>query len=104
MRSFVLFVLLLAGLAGCSSSTEVGSTQIRIRNATHVALEDVVVGDKTYGDIAPGEVSDYQPWAQAYRYAYVSLKADGKPMVIQPIDFVGETPLGGGRFTYVLTI
>ena len=104
MRLVVLFGLLLAGLSGCSSPSEVDSTRIRIRNATHVPFENVIVGDKSYGDIAPGDVTEYQTWRHAYRYAYVSLKADGKPMLIQPIDYMGETPLGDGRFTYVLTI
>jgi len=104
MKLLVVFGLLVAGLSGCSSTTELAGTQIRIRNASNVAYEDVIVGDKSYGDIAPDAVSDYQNWEQACRYAYVSLTAEGKPMKIQPIDFVGETPLGSGRFTYVLTV
>lgn len=104
MKTLVLLVLLVAGLSGCASTTEVARTEIRVRNASNVAYENVIVGDRSYGDIEPGAVTDYQNWEQAYRYAYVSLTAEGKPMVIQPIDFVGETPLGAGRFTYVVTV
>ena len=104
MKRLVVLGLLAAGLSGCASTTEVTETQIRIRNDSNVAYENVIVGNKSYGDIAPGAVTDYQNWESAYRYAYVSLTAEGKAMKIQPIDFVGETPLGSGRFTYVVTV
>jgi hypothetical protein len=78
-------------------------SDIRIRNATDRDLQDVVVGRGHYGPIGRGESSEYQSWGPAYRYAFVSLLADGKPMLLQPIDYFGETPLGPGRFTYILT-
>src|SRR5262245_39305691 len=79
------------------------ATDIRVRNASDVDFQNVIVGGRNYGDIKRGAVTDYQTWPGAYRYAYVSLRANGKPMGIQPIDYVGERLLGEGRFTYVLT-
>jgi TonB family protein len=79
-------------------------TQIRVRNSSDVDFEDVVVGEKRYGDIKAGATTDYQVWESAYRYAHVSLSAGPRPMSIRPIDFVGEPQLGRGSFTYVLTI
>ena len=35
---------------------------------------------------------------------YVRLFVDENEFIIQPIDFVGETPLGSGKFTYVLEV
>jgi hypothetical protein len=55
-----------------------------------------------YGTLVPGEASGYRQVELAYRYAYVDVLADGKSYVLQPFDYVGETPLGKGRFTYVL--
>jgi hypothetical protein len=79
-------------------------SDIRIRNATDRDFQNVVVGRAHYGPIGRGDSSGYQSWGPAYRYAFVSLLADGKPMLLQPIDYVGETRLGPGRFTYILTI
>lgn len=77
--------------------------RIRIRNASDVDFEDVVVGGKEYGDMKRGASTGYQTWELAYRYSSVKLTA-GKPMGLVPLDFVGETPIRGGNFTYVITI
>jgi hypothetical protein len=80
------------------------ATEIRVRNDSKIDLNDVVVGGKKYGNISPGGTTDYQTWETAYRYSSVSLLADGKPMEIRPIDYIGETPLGDGHFTFALTV
>ena len=79
-------------------------SEIRVRNGAGVDFKGVMVGNKEYGDIKSGAITDYQRWKLAYRYSSVSLTADSKPLKIQPIDYHGETPLGEGKFTYVLTI
>jgi uncharacterized protein YecT (DUF1311 family) len=79
-------------------------SDIRVRNASDTDFKDVVVGDKKYGDIKRGATTEYQHWKTAYRYSFVSLTADDKSLKIQPVDFVGETPLGEGKFTYILSI
>ncbi len=76
--------------------------EIRVRNGTDIDFKDLIVGGKKYGDIKRGAVTGYQTWKGAYRYSSVSLTATNKPLRIQPIDYVGETPLGDGNFTYVL--
>ena len=35
-----------------------------------------------------------------YRYGFVELHVDGQRFGLQPIDYVGETVLGGGEFTF----
>jgi hypothetical protein len=64
---------------------------------------NVVVGGKSYGDIAPGARTGYQTWAGAYSYSSVSLVADSQERKVQVIDHMGEARLGKGHFTYVLT-
>lgn len=78
------------------------ATEIRVRNGSDIDFKDVIVGGKMYGDIKPGALTDYQTWKGAYGYSSVSLTATNKPLRIQPIDYVGETPLGDGHFTFVL--
>ena len=80
------------------------AVEIRIRNDSKVDFENVVVGGKMYGDIKKGATSAYHTWKTAYRYSSVSLLAESKPLKIQPIDYVGETPLGNGHYTFVLVI
>ena len=95
-----LYTLLLLTLLAFSTH----ASEIRVRNDSKVDFKNVVVGGKKYGDIKQGATTDYQTWKTAYRYSSVALLADSKPMKIQPIDYVGETPLGDGNFTFVLTV
>ena len=57
-----------------------------------------------YGEIKGGETSCYRVYEKAYRYAYVNLYIDGEEYIIQPIDYVGEQPLGKGTFTYLIDV
>lgn len=85
--------------------------RIRVSNVGTVSLRKVVVifpgraGDsqrEQYGDLAPGQSSDYRAVGLAYSYAYVEALAGGVPVKLQPIDYVGETPLEPGNYTYTL--
>lgn len=80
------------------------SSQIRMVNGSKLDFSDVVVGGKSYGDIAQGQSTGHLEWKIAYSYASVKLKANGKIYQIHPEDFVGEKPLGKGHFSYVLSI
>ena len=97
-------VLLIAVVFGRTVRVKGPVSDIRIRNATNYHLQSVVVGRSRYRSIQRGDSNEYQSWGPAYRYAFVSLLADGKPLRLQPVDYVGETPLGPGRFTYILTL
>lgn len=77
---------------------------IRVRNGTTRDFRRVIVGGRPYGDLRAGESSDYLRWPRAYPYSSVALLADGKPMEIVPVDYVGEPLLKEGRYTYVLEI
>jgi len=79
-------------------------SDIRVRNASSIDFENVVINHSNYGTVKSGETTGYQRWGPAYRYARVELYAAGKKRELQPEDYVGESPLGTGRFTYVLSI
>lgn len=78
------------------------AAEIRIRNDTDSLLSNVVVGSKHYGDIAPGEATDYQHWDLAYHYASFSLIVGSNPVRFQPSNYLREGELGSGKYTYVL--
>src|SRR5688572_9991777 len=101
MRTVSMLALLLLVLGpDCGE----GETEIRVRNGSEVDFTRVIVGNHDYGDISSGAATAYQSWGRAYSYNFVSLVAGEDTLRIQPIDYVGENPLGDGKFTYVLTI
>jgi hypothetical protein len=85
-----------------------GGVEIRIANRSDRDFDRV---DATfdpekveYGAVAKGATSEYRTVKQAYRYALVEVTAGGQTSRFHPIDYVGETPLEPGRYTYALTI
>lgn len=111
---FVLIVL----VAGCPAPSEpesggsepdvAGEVRIRIANESNVAFERVFVAfpgeTREYGAIPAGSASAYHVVRQAYRYAYIEVHAAGDTLVLQPIDYVGESLLAGGSYTYALDV
>lgn len=81
---------------------------IRVENSSLVDFEDILISSGAskvgFGNITGGSKSDYKFFEPAYRYGYVKLNADGKELVIQPFDYVGETPLSPGYYTYQLDL
>lgn len=81
-----------------------GKTAIRIQNSSGFFYQNVVVntggGRHEYNTIVPSTSSDYKLYEFAYRYAFVELTIDGDLATIQPIDYVGESKLESGYYTY----
>jgi hypothetical protein len=107
-RAFIALALVaLSGVGACSDPAgPTGTVLIRVVNASPFAFDEVVVGfpsqNESYGSLAVGAVTQYRPVTQAYRYANVRVSSGGKTVVQQPIDYVGETPLAPGRYSYVI--
>jgi len=95
-------------ISDCNSDDDDNKTNIRVLNSSDYDFCNVVISTtgegRNHGEIKSGENTCYREYDKAYRYAYVSLMIDGEDLVIQPIDYVGETPLGIGYFTYHLDI
>lgn len=83
-----------------STRVRAETSMIRLSNESGFALENVYVNGVSFGDVAAGAVSRYQGLTPAYRYARLQLGVSGKKFEIIPDDFVGETQLGKGSFTY----
>ena len=112
-RSLPRFVglVLLLGLPGCDSPLLPwggGDVEIRIQNASSFPFQRVVVvfpeDEVSYGSIRANSASAYRDVSKAYRYAYIEVEIGGEELVIQPIDYVGESLLEPGRYTYILNV
>ncbi len=101
-RIFILFVLV-----SCSKE-EVATDNVNIRlfNVGEVEFQDIKfspsAGIVSFGDLAPDQYSEYKNFNRAYRYAYISLTVNDSMYALQPVDYVGETPLTNGNYTYRL--
>ena len=95
-------------LGGCESSSEPdGALRVRVRNVGTVPLTALAVvfpeGERLEAAaLAPGASTAYTAVQLAYRYAYVEAVVDGRRVVLQPIDYVGEQPMAGPCVAYDL--
>jgi hypothetical protein len=98
-------LLTLGVLTSCGASEE--TPRLRVINHGREPIKDLVVvfpeEEVVFGDVAPGETTEYQVLDQGiYRYAAYRFQVEGE-IVTQPvIDWVGEEPVPGDAFTYVL--
>jgi hypothetical protein len=95
-------------LGGCSSPFGVSDhVETRFRNATPFTLTDVSLswpgGSMQVSSLAPGASSNFEHHDGAYSYGALNVTMNGAVRHLQPIDYVGESPLGAGRYTYVIS-
>lgn len=106
-KLFVLFFVLFV-ITSCSEENDPDGVMIRVENSSTLDFKDILVssgsGNVEFGDLKAGKKSDYKKFESAYRYGFVSLLADGKELKIQPFDYVGETPLSKGQYTYKFNV
>lgn len=94
----------------CSNHNEVDeiSVNIRLANTSSYTFKNITVdtngGKQTFSEIKSGEVTEYRPFSKAYRYAYIELEVEGRKAQLIPIDYVGETTLPNGKYTYQLNV
>jgi hypothetical protein len=83
--------------------------RIRIRNASSVDFTDVYAvfptGTKVhYGPIPAGGTSKYESVLEVYSYTSLTVNAGGRGYVYQPVDYVGESVLPNGQYSYALKL
>ncbi|MDR9418917.1 hypothetical protein [Gracilimonas sp.] len=107
-KSFVLLGILFIGVNGCADifNSDSDEVKIRIENFSEYEMKNLVVSfpdeEVEYGNINSGANSVYKEVKKAYRYAYIETYIQGKKAVLQPIDYVGESFLSPGSYTYEL--
>ena len=101
------YLLILILFFGCSSNDD-EITLIRVKNISSNDFSDVIVntsgGQNNYGNIISNEVTGYKSFDFAYSYAFVELKINNDTYTVQPIDYVGETPIKPGKYTYQIDV
>ncbi|MBU2906139.1 MULTISPECIES: hypothetical protein [Arenibacter] len=107
MKRLALLFLIATVFIGCSDRDDnLEGVNIRIKNESNVTFDTVQVGsdEMIHENIGPEEYSSYLEYETAYSYAYINIMVGEENFVSQPIDFVGETPLENGFYTYGLSI
>ena len=107
LRTGILVVALC--FSGCDTlDGPSGPTLLRVENRSQMDFTSVHVQfmdePEYYGAVEAGALSDYRPFETAYRYGLVVAQTPDTTYRLQPIDYVGESPLGTGRYTYRLTV
>ncbi|QCK16603.1 hypothetical protein [Mangrovivirga cuniculi] len=94
------YLVILLILLACNDNKSPNDVNIRLKNTSRYDYKNIIVYDKEFEDLKSGALSEYQQFDIAYRYAFVELEINGSVYTIQPIDYVGETPLENGFYTY----
>ena len=92
--------------SGASARTD-GKVRIRLHNLDSIGLTDLFVQwpvDSAHFDsLPPKAYTGYIAIDTAYRYAYIKAKAGKRVRICQPKDFVGESLLAPGWYTYAIS-
>jgi hypothetical protein len=105
-KTFLLAALWAIGLSGCNSRS-VDVTSLRITNNGSVSIDNLVVifpHDRIeFGDVPAGTTTEYKEASNGvFRYAAYQFELDGQTVTEPAIDWIGESPLSGLLFTYVI--
>lgn len=103
------FLISVLAFAACNIiGNEVTGVEIRVKNASSYTIENLRIatggGDFSYETLEPGKVSDYKLYDYSYSYFYTSFSIDTSEFVQQPIDYVGESKIKNGKYTYSISI
>jgi hypothetical protein len=108
MKKILTLILLTIIFYSCSSTEESTDLQIRISNVSEFNFENIIVnasGEKVnFGNLNSNANSEFKSFDLAYRYAFVEFQIDGETFTLQPIDYVGETPLDSGKYSYEINV
>lgn len=108
----IFLVFFIGILVGCSNDTtgdkpipQTSSVQIRIQNASpyRCKFEHIIVNNVSFDDLLTGQKSAFKTFDLAYSYAFVQLQINEKTYTFLPVDYLGETPLENGNYTYKIT-
>lgn len=105
MKKLLVFIFCLSISFACSNDDiDPKAVNIRLSNISTYDFKNIIVNTGTgtveFNDLDAQTISEYKVFERAYRYAFIELEIEGNTYTIQPIDYVGETPLSKGKYTY----
>ena len=105
MRKIAVLIISISMLFSCSrDDSNAPELNIRLSNISQFEFQNIVVntstGNTNFGNIGSQQKTSYKTFQSAYKYAFVELQIDGETYTLQPTDYVGETPLENGNYTY----
>lgn len=104
MKKIIILFVTIVTLFSCSKDNVNNEVKIRLSNVSQYDFKNIIVNTTTgyvnFLDLESGQKSEYKDFDKAYRYAFVELEIDGETYTLQPIDYVGETLLENGNYTY----
>ena len=106
MKKLLILTIAVTVFFGCSKDSDANTSEVYIRlsNISEYNFKNIVVNTSTgnvdFENIDSGQMSQHKNFETAYRYAFVELEIEGGIHTLQPIDYVEETPLKDGYYTY----
>jgi hypothetical protein len=114
----IMFLLAIAFLNGCAgastaadpaSPTSQSKQQLRLVNQSSILLHNLIVrfpnDQVSFGDLPGGTTSEYRNVPNGvYAYAAYTVEIEETKYDQPVIDWVGEVPMTGKAFTYILTV
>jgi hypothetical protein len=88
--------------AGCESNGT-DAVYLRVYNNSDYDFDSVNANGHYFGHVPSASYSAYAAMGETYRYAGATAKLGDKWVRYDIIDYVGETPLEPGRYTYLLS-
>jgi len=110
MNKFLFIPIFILAVLACKKlefSPE-GPTDVRVRNLTNVAFNEVIVntsgGIDTLGNISPGGLSEYKRFDKAFIKAEISATVNGQLYSTGAVNYNGLTYIGQAKITYEVWI
>ncbi len=107
-KQLILFLSIVTFFSCSKDDNDPSELMIRLSNVSQYDFENIVVntttGNVSFEDLMSGQKSEYKIFNKAYSYAFVELEINEITYSLIPIDYVGETPLENGKYTYQLDL
>lgn len=112
MKHLFLMLLCIAVMFSCKEeesiiAEEIVATEgvfVRAENGSQFDFQDFNLMGSEMGEIKASEQSEYVEFDMAYTIGAVRLTLDTLQLDLTPIDFLGETKLENGLYTYKITV